>query len=287
MTGGTGFIGKNIQEQLWNKYDIIAPTHEELDFTDAIAVGEYLKKNPVDIVINAAAAGVSRGASTAEAGLTNLKIFYSLVRAKPYFRRCIMLGSGAEYDKRKSLVQVAESAFEDSMPADEYGFSKYVCAKYAEQVSYITHLRLFAVFGKYEDYTKRFISNVICMALFDLPITMKKNVRFDYLFIDDFVQILDQCIEKEPTEKIFNIGSGTPIDLYTLAEKIRIATGKNMPIMVQEEGFGNEYTPDINLMKNVFGNRVFTPIDDAIEKMVAYYREILPTLTKQTFETDP
>ena len=48
---------------------------------------------------------------------------------------------------------------------DAYGFSKYICAQHIERADRIVNLRLFAVFGAYEDYTVRFISNACCRAL--------------------------------------------------------------------------------------------------------------------------
>ncbi len=285
VAGGRGFIGKNIREQLGSKYDILAPTREILDLTDAAAVLEFFKKNPVDIVINAAASGVTRNAQTSGVGITNLRIFYNLVHAKEYFQRLIMLGSGAEYDKRKSLERVSESAFGDSIPVDEYGFSKYVCAKYAEQVPHITHIRLFGVFGKYEDYTTRFISNVICTGLTNGSIVMNKNTRFDYLYIDDCIRILERCIELPSSERIFNIGSGEPIELRTIAEKIHTKLNLQTDIVVREEGMGNEYTPDITVMKNVLGEIPLTSLDSAIDELIEYYRGMLPDIRREFMHT--
>src|SRR3989344_2249920 len=199
LTGGNGFIGRNIKEQLGSKYEIVAPTHAELDLTDSDAVYNFLEKNPVDIVIHAANIGGTRKQQHVF-GIThvNLKMFFNLVRAKPFFTRMITLGSGAEYDKQYPLVKVPENDFDKHVPNDEYGLYKYVCASYAAKVDYITHLRLFAVFGKYEDYEIRFISNAICRALLRAPVTIRQNVMFDYLFIEDFVRILERCIVEKP-----------------------------------------------------------------------------------------
>ena len=62
------------------------------------------------------------------------------------------------------------------MPGDAYGFSKYICAKYIERSERILDLRLFGVFGPYEDYTVRFISNACCRVLKGLPIVLRQDV---------------------------------------------------------------------------------------------------------------
>ena len=43
LTGSSGFIGKNLKEYLLKKdYELLTPTHEELDLMDTVAVSEYL-----------------------------------------------------------------------------------------------------------------------------------------------------------------------------------------------------------------------------------------------------
>lgn len=284
ITGVTGFIGKNILEQLGDVYTFLAPTHEQLDLEDEQAVYNFLSQHPVDVVLHAANRGGNRNdQNVTQVTLKNLKIFFNIVRAKPFFKRMIVLGSGAEYDKRRSLVHVAEAEFNKVVPADEYGFYKYVCARYAEQVDYITHVRLFGVFGKYEDYTVRFISNIICMALFGLPITIKQNVCFDYLYINDLVHIIHQLIQQKPTETFINVGSGTPMETRAIAELVTRHFSPPPAVVVEQPGLNREYTCDTTRLKTLFPNFSFTPLETAISELITYYRQQLPTLCKEQF----
>ncbi len=287
LTGGSGFIGRNIIEQLGATYTILAPSHHELELTDTKAVESYLKQHAVDLVIHSANRGGSRADAT-QAGVaaSNLRIFYNIIQAKQYYKRLIVLGSGAEYDKCLPLKQISEIFFGTSIPADEYGLYKYVCARYAEQVDYITHLRLFAVFGKYEDYRIRFISNAICKALLDLPITIKQNVVFDYVYVDDVVSLLDLIIANPTSEKIINVGSGMPVDLKTIAEKILTILDKKLPIVVGKSGLGNEYSADIGLLKKTYPNAKVTSLDVALQSLIDYYRPIAETLDTEAFLAD-
>lgn len=54
ITGGTGFIGRNLKEQLGDKYKIYAPSHQELELLDERKVSDYLKKHHFDVVIHCA-----------------------------------------------------------------------------------------------------------------------------------------------------------------------------------------------------------------------------------------
>lgn len=287
LTGGNGFIGKNIIEQLGGAYEIFAPPRAELDLTDTDAVYNYLAAHPVDAVIHAANVGGTRKQQNVF-GIThvNLKIFFNLIRAKEFYGRLITLGSGAEYDKSRSLVKVRESDFGQHIPNDEYGLYKYVCARYAENVAYITHLRLFAVFGKHEDYEIRFISNAICKALLGLPVTMRQNVRFDYLFVDDLIRILGACLERQPADTFINVGRGESVDLKSVAERVIREVGVEVPILIANKGWGKEYTADTSRLAATVTGFAYTPLDIAIAKLVAYYRTILPTLNREAFMRD-
>ena len=54
ITGGGGFIGKNLAEQYSGTFDVAAPTRAELDLLDAEAVRTYLVHHRFDAVIHAA-----------------------------------------------------------------------------------------------------------------------------------------------------------------------------------------------------------------------------------------
>ena len=62
-------------------------------------------------------------------------------------------------------------------------------------------LRLFGVFGRHEDYAIRFISNAICKTLFDLPITLRQNRTFSYLYVDDLGPIVERCPASNATTR--------------------------------------------------------------------------------------
>ncbi len=287
LTGGSSFIGKNILEQLEKKYNFIAPSRKELNLVDTQKVFAYLANIKVDLVLHLANTGGNRKQiNLPDVAYNNLLIYYNLIKAKSLYNRLIVLGSGAEYDKRDPIKMVKENEFEKKIPIDQYGFSKYVMAKYAEQVDYITHLRLFGVYGKYEDYQFRFISNAICKALFGLPITIKQNVYFDYIFIKDLVDIIDVLLKKSPKEIHYNVGNGHPVDLFTVAKIILKITGRNLPIQIAQEGFNNEYTCDTTRLKKEFPEIKYTDFEESIKVLIKYYESILPNLDKKLFLSD-
>jgi GDP-L-fucose synthase len=164
-----------------------------------------------------------------------------------------------------------EEYFNAHLPADELGFSKYIAAKHIEQSEKIVELRIFGVFGKYEDYTIRFISNMICKAIFDLPLTMRQNRKFDYIYIDDFIRVLDYFINNDGNYKAYNITPDQSIELYAIAKRVLSISEKKMPIEVAREGIGVEYSGDNSRLRGEIKNLQFTLIDQAIQQLYAWY----------------
>ena len=183
----------------------------------------------------------------------------------------IIFGSGAEYNKANPIVDVDETNFGKSIPEDDYGILKYVISKYIENTDDIIDLRLFGVYGKYEDYTRRFISNAICQSIMGLPITIKQNVFFDYLFIDDLAKIVEFFINNKVEYKFYNVGRGKKIDLVSLAKIIKKITNNKNKIEIIKDGFANEYTCRIKRLLRELNDFQFISFEDSIKSMTNWY----------------
>lgn len=280
LTGASGFVGKNILELLGKQYVFYTPTHQELELTDENAVKYFLKKNPVNLIIHSANIGGDKKAGQSpDIVETNLRIFFNLVKNQSYYERMIFFGSGAEYDKNNAIENIKETAFGESIPTDSYGFYKYLCSSYIDKMPNIVNLRIFGIYGKYEDYQQRFISNNICRVLLNLPIKIYRNVNFDFLYIRDFVAIVDYFINHSPQHKFYNVGKGKKIDLLTLADLIKKISGTNQPIIVQKTGWSKEYSCDVGLLKKELPDLTYTDWGTSISELINYYQSIKESLT--------
>ncbi|MBI5122327.1 NAD(P)-dependent oxidoreductase, partial [Candidatus Roizmanbacteria bacterium] len=202
----------------------------------------------------------------------NLRIFFNLLKNKDRYKKMIHLGSGAEYDKTKPIVKVKETDLGKTIPKDEYGFFKYICSKYIEKEKDIVCIRIFGLFGKYEDSRYRFISNAIVNNLNGLPITLNQNVFFDYLYINDFVRIVDYFINHKAKHKFYNIGTGKKIDILTIANKINKISDKKSKIIVKNKGLNNEYTCDNSRLMKELKRFSFTNFDQSLIELYQWYK---------------
>ncbi len=281
ITGAKGFLGRNLAEYLTGKFDLLLPTHRELDLLDAKSVETFLRQNRVDAVIHTAAVGVVRGKNSDAASTNkNLQMFYNLANCRQYFGKMIFCGSGAVYDKRRDLVLVKEEEFGKRVPADPYGAYKFECSKFIESAENIVDLRLFGVYGKYEDYATRFISNAVCRALLSLPIIIVQDVKFEYLFVDDFAKVAEYFLNNPAKEKSYNVGTGQPVSLSELAAKIESIAGKKLDIAIKTPGWNREYTCDNSRLMREMPDLKFTPLDTSIKELYNWYEEHLSEIDK-------
>ena len=275
VTGGSGFIGRNLTEQLAGNYHVLAPARTELDLLNEAAVQHYLHTHHPDVVIHAATWNATRNSSKDVSRVLdhNLRMFINLARCRAGFGRFIYYGSGAEYSRSHWQPRLSESCFNAHVPADDYGFSKYLITTCAAPLADTVNLRLFGVFGRYEDWEIRFISNAICKAVWDLPITIRQNVFFDYLHIDDLVKITDWFINHPPRHPAYNVCTGRAVDLLSLAQLVLAASGKHLDIVVSQPGLGREYSGHNSRLLADMGGFHFTDLAQSIDRLYHWYRQ--------------
>ena len=291
ITGAGGFVGRNLTEHLAGKYQVYPLRHHELDLLDADAVADFFAHNRIDVVVHCAAVGGSRltryDANSTDVVEKNLRMFVNLQRSLPKQAHMLHFGSGAEYSKPHYRSKMPETYFDAHVPNDAYGFSKYVISRLIEPQERVTCLRIFGLYGKYEDYRYKFISNSIVKNLLGLPIVINQNVVFDYLFVDDFVKIVDCFVEKRPTQRFYNITPSESVDLLTVSQLINQVSNFQSNTVVLNEGLNTEYSGDNTRILAELGGYSFTPYAEGIAKLHRYYQAALDTLDTDTIWQDP
>jgi GDP-L-fucose synthase len=277
VTGGNGFIARNIKDFYKNvsSSDIVlyTPTRIEMDLLDIVSVEREIISFKPDVVIHTAtydAVPTHYNKDPNKVLDNNLRMFLNIEKCKHLYGRLINLGTGAEFDRSHWKPKMKEEDFGNYIPQDPYGFSKYITCKIADQRDNILHLRLFAVFGKYEDWRVRFLSNAICRNIYDMPIRINQNRVFDFLHIDDFIQILDHFIRHRPNHNIMNICSGNTYDFIDLANLIHDISKKHTGNVILTGGLGSEYSGDNTLMSSEHQFAI-TPIKQSLSDLYNWY----------------
>jgi GDP-L-fucose synthase len=287
ITGSTGFIGKNILDHQKEKYVLLTPTHKDLDLLSQSDVKRYFTLHDIDTIIHCANFGGSRKKQPKGDVLEkNLRMFFNIAENKDRFVRLINLGSGAEYNKSRTLQNMSENEFGKFIPLDEYGFSKYIISKYIEKTEHMYCLRLFGIFGKYEDYEFKFISNAIVKNLLHMPITIRQNVNFSWIYVEDFLNILEYFLTHTPKKSIYNITPPSTSDLVSIAHLINSNSDFSSEICIENEGLNLEYSGNNTQLMKEKGDVSFTPMNTAIKDLIEYYKTILPTIDPEIIRRD-
>jgi UDP-glucose 4-epimerase len=268
ITGANGFIGRNLKEHfLKTNNKLSTPKRDELNLLDDGSVENYIKKNDFDVVIHCCV--------TLTSIEQNLKMYLNLEKLSNSFGKLICIGSGAEFDKNNYIPKMNEDYFGKHIPSKEdiYGYSKYEIAKdILKKKRNIYNLRVFGIFGKYEDYRRRLVSNNICSLLIGKNIVLNKNGCFDYMYVNDFSKIVEMFINKNPKYSTYNICTGKVIEFLTIAKIINEVDGRNKPVQVKQEGINPEYSGDNLRFVNEFGLINFTSPKVSIRELYYWYK---------------
>jgi GDP-L-fucose synthase len=262
--GLTGFVGRNLFEGLRGKYLLFTPSSRELDLRDYEKTAAYADHHGIEAIVHAAS-------QSKDVFQADLRMYFNLEKVSRNLDRMVYFGSGAEFDKRGHITMASEEDFGKRIPTDDYGFAKYIMTAHARGSANIYNLRLFGVFGKYEDWTAKFISNLCCKAVYGLPLSIRRECLFDFIFVRDIAKVVEWFLENKPAYHDYNLTYGVPVKLTQLAETVIRISGKTLDTVVLNEGTGLDYTAGNERLRAELPWFAPTPTEKAIQELYRYY----------------
>lgn len=254
ITGGSGYIARNLKRLLINKgHNILSPSHSELDLLNSDNLSRYLRENQFDAIIHTATKGGKRtGNDTFEnTYVPNMLMFENICCCRPNPDiPIITFGSGAEFDRRRSIKNEYASSILFSWPIDPYGLSKNIITRRA--ITYMPNvwvLRLFGCFNYDEDNT-RFIKSCILSIKENRPIIVHQQKTMDFFFLDDIVPVIERIFTTNLSSdsnfpKNVNLTYNQKHGLVGVAQLIAHQMNKsNHEIIIEQDGCSPEYTGD-------------------------------------------
>ena len=241
ISGGTGFIGRNVLPILKTRFEIFAPKRSELNLFKSDEVSQYIKENKIDVVMHCANPNPSKNKLDSDERMIrdSLELFLSIYRCRDLVEKIVYLGSGAVYDKSKDIVLVHEEGAYASFPKDDYGFAKYVMNSMT--CGNVYNLCVFGCYGP-GDADSKFITHCIHCCLQDEPITIRQDCMFDYMQVTDLGEIMTWIIDNTPKHNMYNACTGERHSLLEIAHIVKRKMNSSKEIVILKDGWNNEYT---------------------------------------------
>lgn len=265
VLGARGFIGSYLCTYLRAmNYEVLPVLRETLDLTNYSEVDKWLTQHTPDVVINAAIVGGGTKVQDRnyEDFKNNLAVFFNFYHSIKSFRY-INIGSGAEFDKSKSLDNVQESMILQQCPADTYGLSKNIISRYVLQKPQFMTLRLFGCFANTEPsfrLFKKFLSG---------QINWLQDRYFDYFSLADFAKVVEYFCRVESDIKDLNCVYQEKYKLSEILSKLK--NYRNLAIPIYTDGqLHHSYTGSSSLLDSLQKQQEF-PRLEGIEKGLKKY----------------
>jgi UDP-glucose 4-epimerase len=276
LTGGTGFVGRNVIPILARTCTVLVPGRDDLALMDPQAVSAYLEENHVDVVIHSANPNPCKNPqrdSNQTMFEDSLRMFLNLYVNRALVEKMVYLGSGAEFDKSCDICTLSEDEGAARVPLDGYGVAKYLMNELACASKNVYNIRLFACYGPY-DHESKFITHCIRCVLAGNPITIRQDCIFDYLHVFDLADILAYTVDHSLAFHDYNVGSGRRIALSDIARIVCLHMGVEDRIVIENDGWNREYTPGIERLSSETGLvQGFISLERGIAMQVEHERE--------------
>lgn len=313
ITGGAGFIGSTLSEQLLKNNEKVIiidnfcnfynPNIKEknidniknntnfklykVDIRDRLSIKKVFDENKIDVVVNLAAmAGVRPSIENPVLyqevnclGLQNILEEMKLHNVK----NGVFASSSSVYGNCK------EVPFKEDMIVD-YAISPYAATKKANEVmAHVYHklydmnivmLRFFTVYGPKQrpdlainKFTKLMIEGK------KIPMFGNGNTSRDYTYIDDIVDGIikscEFCLLNKNVYEILNLGNSNPISLIDMIKIIgeTLEIEPNIKQLPMQAGDVETTFADITKAKKLIGYEPKTPFRNGIKKFVEWYKE--------------
>ena len=299
ILGGYGFLGTNIMKYVdehlrqqyrfivFDKFDkhlggvefkCVEMTYAG-DFTDKALIESIFRDNKIDLVIHSLSTTVPVDSANARYDVeTNLlpTLDVLALMVKYNVKDIVYISSGgAVYGTRDQKPHLESDAV---YPISSYGTVKVATEKYMMQYGQLYGLRPLIVrlsnpYGAYHYSMKQGVINIaMTKALRNetLQIWGDGNDKKDYIYVEDFVDILFKLLDKGVSNQVVNIGSGMLLSVNKIAEAVRALVPAFKAEHADAKQFdASHFELNTDKLRSLIGEYKFTPFNEGLQK--TYY----------------
>jgi UDP-glucose 4-epimerase len=297
ITGGSGFIGSHLIQQLQGEGAIISLISREKipdnkgikryigDIRDFSFVESSIRDFEPELIFHLAAykersEEIPAFRSSIETNLIGSLNIFSAAASLGSLKSIVTLGTAEEYGH--DTPPFNEKARED--PVTPYSFSK-VCVSHMGELFFhlynlpVTIIRPTLAYGPGQG-TDMFLPALVNSLLENKPFAMTSGEQTrDFVYVADLVDALIIASQNPGAQgQIFNIGSGVPVRLAEIARKTEILTGKQGLVNLGAKSYRKnevmEYYADVRNAEQILGWKSKISLDDGLARTIGYYRGV-------------
>ena len=264
VTGASGFVGANLVNSLKDRHEVFALSRssnnwrldgfdtERVDITDRERTISIIRGLKLDVIIHCAVyGGYHFETDTRQIIDTNIIGTMNVIDACDNTTFFINTGSSSEYGIRDSPMKESDLI----RPNTDYAMTKALITNLlVSKGIYSTTLRLFSVYGYYEE-RHRLIPTVLYSMIrgTDLVLSNRHNVR-DFIFVEDVVRAYNAVIAKRDKlemGEIFNVGTGKQTSVEDVVKITKAKVRWNSEVRTPEPE--RVWQADISKIKSELG----------------------------------
>ncbi len=297
LTGGTGFLGTAVQRALADRgvSDVIAPSSDEVDFTDRAAAEEAIASSAAHTVIHMAARVGGIGANLAvpaQLYLENLVLGTNVIEAARIagVAKTVVVGTICSYPKH-TPVPFAESSLWTGYPEESnapYGIAKLAHlvhlqanrAQYGQAGAYVMPTNLYGPGDKFHPDVSHVIPALIRRAVMareqgldEIEVWGTGTASREFLYVDDAAEGIVAAAEHLEDPEPVNLGSDNEISIKDLVRVIAAVTGFEGRIRwdaSRPDGQPRRCV-DPSRARELFGFAASTGLREGLERTVAWF----------------
>ena len=297
ILGGSGFIGSNLANYLSKKHNIIIVSKKnrikiknkkikiiKTDITKDKNILNLFNKLKNIFIINCSGYIDHRNIeenSKSKVILNHYTLIQKIFENAKFknIKKFIQIGSSDEYGSNMSPLTEDMREY----PFSTYSYSKTATTHYLQMLNKTlgiktTVLRVFLAYGPGQD-SKRFIPQIVkgCLENKKFATSEGKQLR-DFIYISDLCRAVQMIIDSNNTKldgQIFNIGTGKPVQIRFMINKIVKIIGKGQPIFGKikyRKGESMSLYPSIKKIYKILKWKPKISLTEGLRKTIQYYQ---------------